>query len=424
MSVHTMSERTSGRGRSRLVLIVAAVAAFVPALRAQKSTPPPSRPTIEAGADTNDARSYYGYGMKMVYDKPSEAVRAFYWASRINPNSAEVLYSLQCASLLAMSNDDMADYFDYYGKTRKPQYLALDTLLVRAYSINPFLYPSFEHTLLRRQIEAEIIARNPGVNRAIMNDRIMSYLNDARFSARAAYADGRMQEALAGYGKDLTYRGWSKKTRALATGDIHAIRARIFYVLGNLDSARTEMTAAVSAMRERDTTERVILYRSKAMYEQSLGMVFERQSQMDSARDAYGQALQEDLSYFPAHARLAQMALAKGDTTTALTELDLVVQLQPKDVVARYEYAVALVGTGHDAAAAAQLKSAIAADPYFAAPHLLLARIADVEQYAQDAAGEYQQYVALAPRSDPNLPFVKGRLSALAAAVSSTAATP
>ena len=387
MSVHTMSERTIGRGRSRLVLIVAAVAAFVPALRAQKSTPPPSRPTIEAGADTNDARSYYGYGMKMVYDKPSEAVRAFYWASRIIPNSAEVLYSLQCASLLAMSNDDMADYFDYYGKTRKPQYLALDTLLVRAYSI-------------------------------------MSYLNDARFSARAAYADGRMQEALAGYGKDLTYRGWSKKTRALATGDIHAIRARIFYVLGNLDSARTEMTAAVSAMRERDTTERVILYRSKAMYEQSLGMVFERQSQMDSARDAYGQALQEDLSYFPAHARLAQMALAKGDTTTALTELDLVVQLQPKDVVARYEYAVALVGTGHDAAAAAQLKSAIAADPYFAAPHLLLARIADVEQYAQDAADEYQQYVALAPRSDPNLPFVKGRLSALAAAVSSTAATP
>jgi tetratricopeptide (TPR) repeat protein len=418
-----MTARTVGRGSCLAALIVAA-AAFVPALRAQKSTPPPSRPTMDAGADTNDARSYYGYGMKMVYDKPSEAVRGFYWASRINPNSAEVLYSLQCASLLAMSNDDMADYYDYFAKNRKPQYLALDTLLLRAYSINPFLYPSFEHTLLRRQIEAEIISRNPGVNRAIMNDRITSYLNNTRFSARAAYADGRMPEALAGYAKDLTYRGWSKKTRALMTGDIHAIRARIFYVLGNLDSARTEMTEAVSAMRERDTTERVILYRSKAMYEQSLGLVFERQSRIDSARDAYGQALQEDLAYFPAHARLAQMALAKGDTTTALTELDLVVQLQPNDVVARYEYAVALVGTGHDAAAAAQLKSAIAADPYYAAPHLLLARIADVEQYAQDAVGEYQHYVALTPRSDPNLPFVKGRLSALMAAVSPAAATP
>lgn len=419
-----MSARTVVPWRSRLAAITLAAIACVPALGAQKSTPPPSRPLLEAGSDTNDARSYYGYGMMTVYDKPSEAVRGFYWASRINPSSAEVLYSLQCASLLAMSNEDMAGYYDFFAKKRKPQYLALDTLLLRAYSINPFLYPSFEHTMLRRQIEAQIISQNPGINRAIMNDRIMSFMNNVRFTAQVAYADGRMPEALADYAKDLTYRGWSKKTRALMTGDIHSIRARIFYVLGNLDSARAEMTAAVSAMRERDTTETVILYRSKAMYEQSLGMVFERQSQIDSARDAYGQALQEDLAYFPAHARLAQLALAKGDTTTALTELDLVVQLQPNDVVARYEYAVALVGTGHDAAAAAQLKRAIAADPYFAAPHLLLARIADVEKYAQDAIGEYQQYVAFAPRSDPNLPFVKGRLSALATAVSSATGTP
>jgi tetratricopeptide (TPR) repeat protein len=419
-----VSARMVVRGRSGLAAISLAAIALAPSLGAQKSTPIPSRPVLEAGADTNDARSYYGYGMKTVYDKPSEAVRGFYWASRINPGSAEVLYSLHCATLLAMSNEDMAGYYDFYAKNRKPQYLTLDTLILRVYSIDPFLYPNLEHTMLRRQIEAEIISQNPGINRAIMNDRIMSYLNNARFSAQVEYADGRMPQALADYAKDLTYRGWSKKTRALVTGDIHSIRARIFYVLGNLDSARTEMTAAVSAMRERDTTQRVILYRSKATYEQSLGMVFERQSQMDSARDAYGQALQEDLSYFPAHARLAQMALAKGDTTTALTELDLVVQLQPNDVVARYEYAVALVKVGHDAAAAAQLKNAIAVDPYFAAPHLLLARIADVEQYAQDAVGEYQQYVALTPRSDPNLPFVKGRLGALATAVSSAVAKP
>jgi tetratricopeptide (TPR) repeat protein len=419
-----VSARRLARGRSGVAAFSLVVLALTPSLGAQKGTPIPSRPVLEAGADTNDARSYFGYGMKTVYDKPSEAVRGFYWASRINPASAEVLYSLQCATLLAMSNDDMAGYYDFYAKNRKPQYLALDTLLLRVYSINPFLYPSFEHTMLRRQIEAEIIAANPGINRAVMNDRIMSFLNNARFSAQVEYADGKMPQALADYAKDLTYRGWSKKTRALMTGDIHSIRARIFYVLGNLDSARAEMTAAVSAMRDRDTTERVILYRSKAVYEQSLGMVFERQSLMDSARDAYGQALQEDLAYFPAHARLAQMALAKGDTTTALTELDLVVQLQPNDVVARYEYAVALVTAGHDAAAAAQLKSAIAADPYFAAPHLLLARIADVEQYAQDAVGEYQQYAALAPRSDPQLSYVKGRIAALTPAVSSASAKP
>ena len=415
-----MSARTVVRGRPGLAAFSIAVLALVPSLSAQKSAPIPSRPVLEAGADTNDARSYYGYGMKTVYDKPSEAVRGFYWASRINPASAEVLYGLHCATLLAMSNEDMAGYYDFYAKNRKPQYLALDTLLFRVYAINPFLYPSLEHTMLRREIEAEILSRNPGINQAIMNDKIMSFLNDMRFTARSEYADGRMPQALADYAKDLTYRGWSKKRRALMTGDIHSIRARIFYVLGNLDSARAEMTAAVAAMRDRDTTERVILYRSKAVHEQSLGMIFERQNSMDSARDAYGQALQEDLAYFPAHERLAQMALAKGDTTTALTELDLVVQLQPNDVVARYEYAIALVTAGHDAAAAVQLKSAIAADPTFAAPHLLLARIADVEQYAQDAVGEYQQYAALASRSDAQLPQVKARLAALTSSMASS----
>ena len=405
--------------RRQLVMIALAVLSAAPAIGAQKKAAPPSRPLLETGADTNDSRSYYAYGMKMVFDNPSEAVRGFYWASRINPASGEILYGLQTATLLAMSGSDMAEYYDFEAKHRKPEYLALDTLLFRAYSINPFLYPNFEHTMIRRRIEAEVLAQNPGVDRVRLNNMILAYTSNTRFSASMAYADGRLPEALAGYAKDLTYRGWSKKQRAFMTGVIHSTRAQIFFVLGNLDSAQTEMAAAVSAMRARDTTDAVILYRSKAVYEQGLGMIFERQGRADSAHAAYGSALEEDLAYYPAHTKIAQLQLAKGDTTAALTELDLAVQLQPNDAVAHYTYAVALVAAGHDAAAAAQLKLAIAADPYFVPPHLLLARIADVEQYAQDAADEYQRYAALAPRSDPNLAFVQGRLSALTATTAS-----
>lgn len=237
------------------------------------------------------------------------------------------------------------------------------------------------------------------------------------------YADGRLQEALAAYTKELSYNGWTKREKGFISGEVHATRARIFYALGNLDSARAEMTAAVVAMRdrERDPKEVVILYRSKAMYEQSLGMIDERQSRADSARGAYEDALQEDLAYYPAHSRLAQLQLAKGDTTNALTELDLAVQLQPNSAVVRYAYASALVKIGRDADAAAQLKAAIAADPYYAAPHLLLARIADVEEYTDDAAAEYQRYIGCAARSAPELEFVKGRLSALSVASASPA---
>lgn len=398
--------------------------ALAPALSAQKTVPMPSRPQLEAGADTNDSRSYYAYGMRTIYDKPWEAIRGFYWASQIDPTSGEVLYGLQTARLFAMNSAEMASYYDFSARNRKPEYLAIDSLLFRAYTINPFLYPSFEHTLIRRRIEASVVASNPGVNLAQLNDRILSYTNDTRFRANMAYADGRLPEALDGYAKELTYKGWTKKEQAFVSGEIHATRARIFYVLGNLDSAETEMTAAVAAMRDRDAKEVVILYRSKAMYEQSLGMIFEHQNRMDSARTSYEQALQEDLSYYPAHSRLAQIQLAKGDTTAALTELDLAVQLQPSNVAVRYAYAVALVRAGRDADAAAQVKSAIATNPYYAAPHLLLARIADVEQYSDDAVGEYQRYLACAARSDPERTFVRGRLAALTAVVAATAPKP
>jgi tetratricopeptide (TPR) repeat protein len=315
--------------------------ACVPALAAQKTAAVPTRPQLQAGADTNDSREYYAYGMRMVNDKPAEAVRGFYWASQIDPTSGESLYGLQTATLFAMTASEMASYYDFFARNRKSAYLAVDSLLFRAYTINPFLYPSFQHTLIRRQIEASVVAQYPGVNRAQLNDRILSYTNDMRFRADMAYADGRLQEALVGYAKQLSSNAWSKRDKAIISGNVHATRARIFYILGNLDSARTEMGAAVSAMRERDkdSKENVILYQSKAMYDQSLGMINERQNRSDSARGAYEEALEEDLAYYPAHSRLAQLQLAKGDTTSALTELDLAVQLQPNNAVVRYAYA-------------------------------------------------------------------------------------
>ena len=85
---------------------------------------------------------------------------------------------------------------------------------------------------------------------------------------------------------------------------------------------------------------------------------------------------------------------------------------------------MALVKVRGDADAAAQLKAAIAADPYYAAPHLLLARIADVEEYTDDAVSEYQRFTGLAVRSAPELSFVKGRLAALTTVVATSPSKP
>jgi tetratricopeptide (TPR) repeat protein len=402
-------------------VLIAVAALLAPGLAAQKAPKIPTRPRLDPGADTNDARSYYQYGVRQISSKPEESVRAFYWASRIDPSSGEVLYAMRAAGLMAMSSDALVDYLDYSAKKRKPEYLALDSLLYRAYTINPFLYRSLDQQLTRRILEAEIRNENPSIDGAELNLFILRVLQDSRQTGWQSYALARFPEALDDYARQLktldkTKNKRNKREHEDDASEIHAERSRIFYLIGNMDSALTEMSAAMAGLSERDAKETVILYESKAMYEESLGMIHERAKHPDLAREAYAHALEEDLAYYAAHSKMASLQLEQGDTASAITEMELAVQLQPDDPVLRYDYAMTLVRARRDGEAATQLGKSIAADSFYAPPHMLLARMADVEQYTEDAVKEYQLFLSLAARSDPQVALAKTRLAALAAA--------
>lgn len=410
---------------SALLTLAVLLAPALPAQKTQKTAPTPTRPRLDAGADTNDARSYYRYGMQMVNSKPGESVRAFYWATQIDPSSAEAMYALCTSSLLAMTSSDLFDYFDWTRKKRPPEYLALDSLLYRAYTVNPFVYRMMDLQLIRALIAADVINQYPSVDRAELNVHVLDQMSEMRKMGWMSYAEGRFPDVLDAYAKQLREKRRTKKEHEENDSELHAERARVFYQMGNMDSARAELTAAIAGMRERDKKSTVILYESKAMYEQSLGMINERSGKPDDAREAYGQALTEDLSYYAAHSLLSRLQLRQGDTTAALSEMDLAVQLQPNDPALRYGYAVLLVQSRQrDADAAQQLMKAIVADPYYAAPRLLLARISDAEEYTEEAVKGYQDYVSLTPKTDPLLAAVRTRLAALTSAVASTSAKP
>ena len=101
--------------------------------------------------------------------------------------------------------------------------------------------------------------------------------------------------------------------------------------------------------------------------------------------------------------------------------MDLAVQLQPDDPTLRYRYAEVLVRAKRDGDAAAQLRKAIALDPWYGRPHLLMARIADVEQYTDDAITEYKAFLAVASKTDHQLLIARVRLSKLTTIASSQA---
>ncbi len=410
--------------------LIAVAVLLAPALHAQKTPKIPPRPKLDPGIDTNNARAYYQYGTRVVGDKPEEAGHAFYWASRIDPSSGEVLYAMHVAAIIAMSSSEVEDYYDHTSKKRKPEYLALDSLLYRAYTINPFLYRSLDQPLIRHVIESEVHNEYPSLGGAELNEYVVHVLQGSRASAWQTYAVGRFPEALAAYAKKLkALDKTTTKSNKVAHEDraswIHAERAGIFYIIGNMDSARTEMSAAMATMSEHDAKEAVFLYESKAMYDQQMGMIEERAKNKDKAREAYAHALEEDLSYYAAHSRMAAMQLEQGDTASAVGEMEFAVQLQPNDAALLYNYGLALIRARRDGEAATQLGKSVAADPYYAQPHMLLARMADVEDYKDDAVREYQTFLSLAARADPQVSLAKTRLAALTSTVAAApAATP
>ena len=418
----------------RRLLIAGALVVALPAiaLYAQDTASVP-RPTLALGEDSNSAQANYKHGIESVRANPAEAVRAFYWASRLDPSSGDALYALRAAKILAMSPKEIQSYVTQQRAKRTPEQLWLDSLVVRAYAIDPFVFCNFDVALAEHMTRAAILAANPKIEPWMLQRAVTMQLQLGSNWAWLLYTQGRFTEALDAYAAELRLQPMKFKDKKVNERVVkvhsakmlafHAERGRIFFMVDSLDSARAEITTAIDGMRAiDDSKDLIVLYQSKAMLMQSLGMIEERAHHPQQARAAYSAALQEDLAFYAAHTRLAQLALAENDTTSALIEMDLAVQLAPGEPSLRYRYADALVHARRDGDAAAQLRKAIALDPWYGAPHLLLARIADVEQYTDDAIDEYRKYLAVASRTDYQYLVAKERLSTLTATVASSQA--
>ena len=383
---------------SPLILVVglAALSASVVA-QAQKGTDEPKRPRLSADADTNNARSYYDLGFEKLDRDPELAADAFYWAARIDPTSADAYYGRRCALLLA----DKWRFQKYIEEDRRTlqssEVKRIDSLYLYSLTINPFLYRKLDVHLFGDYIQnwADDYARrnnlSPGEVRFVVERQIQQ---DASESMRAwqAYGDGRFRDALRLYADAIKHARYKAGLRA--------DRGRLFFQLGEADSALAELTLALEEMRKTDKKDLVYVYESKALLEHSIGLVQQRLGNVTAAKEAFGRALQEDLSYFPAHVQLAFIGINARDTAMALSELDLAVQIRPDDPILHYTYGYALATSGRYADAQAQLQKAIDVDPYFAAPYYVLGQVLDALGKLDDASAQYRTFLARASQQD------------------------
>lgn len=398
----------------QLLLAAAFVATVGTPSPAQRLGPPEKRPTLAAGADTNDANAYYSYGISKFERDPQEAAAAFYWAARLNPAWGDPLYARRAALLMSnpsrlrqvMENDRRA--------MKSDEMRRLDSLQFRALMWSPFLYRKLDRTMFVAYIKDEsgngIRDESPELAFAIDH-----YLRDAGASMRGwlAYSDGNLPSALSLYARALS--GARDKV------SIRLDRARIFSMQNNVDSATKEFNLALDELRKQDQKDLVVFYNSKALAEYSIAVLLEGADNPAGAREAYGRALQEDLSYYPAHLRLGLLALGSKDTTTAMSELALASQLAPDEPHIRYVNGFVLGTSHHYADAERELRKAIELEPYYALPYLMLGRVEEVQSKGKEAAAAYQQFLDHASGTDGQRAVAIERLTEIKEILAATA---
>jgi Tfp pilus assembly protein PilF len=137
------------------------------------------------------------------------------------------------------------------------------------------------------------------------------------------------------------------------------------------------------------------------LMEERIGMIEQVKGHKDAAKEAFGRALEEDLSYFPAHVQLAYLGLSSGDTAAVTTEMDMAVQIKPDDAGIRYQYGYALGELNRLKEAEVQLKKAVELDSDFAAPHYVLAEVYEASGRRPDALKEIRAFLSMSAKSDP-----------------------
>jgi tetratricopeptide (TPR) repeat protein len=384
----------------------------------------PARPALLPGADTADATAYFTLGVQNLDGNPRRAADAFYWASRLEPGWADAVYGRHTALVMSLSDDRFLRYmWRERSVVRSPDIQAIDSLYLRALSMEPFLYRKFDRQLYRLLLQrwAEWTFRRAGEvpNPAAINDWVNNWMNDIDpdWRGRWAYAEGRFPEA-------VQHLERAVRTTRRGRAGVRADLARALLLSGDLPRARAEMGLALEDLRKEDERDLVFVYESKALLEFSVAAIHERLSHPDSAREAYGRALQEDLAYAPAHVRMAGLSLAAGDTAGAVAAMDLAVQLAPDNAAFRYEYARLLAAVRRYPEAMEELNRAAGLEPYYAAPHLLLAKIYDASGMRLEAVEHYTHFVDRAARNNRDRAPAQGRRDAIQAALRAEAGTP
>jgi len=346
------------------------------------------RPTLPAGADTNDAGAYYKLGANVAWRLQGVADRAFYWSSRLDPTMADAYFARWDVRRHGLPDRLYADGSVRPVDKRSPNdAAALDSLRATAVMYDPFLdgamYISPQIGLIA-EVEAD---------------------DDPALAGLRAYSMGNYAKAVRKFADAIS--------RKPQNAGLHVPRAFAWlHLKGGSDSAVADLTALISRI-ERIQDSTVGPYVSKDFLYYAIGFLRTRQSRYAAARAAYESALSENLGFYMAHVRLSAIDFALHDTTAALTELATASLIRGDDPVPLAFRGQILLRQGHLKEAESPLRAAIHADTDFALPYSFLGELGEQRHDTTTALSAYRAYLARASRTAAERKWVEGRVADL-----------
>ena len=365
----------------RATVALAVAIAFAGQARAQ------TIPAIARGADPNDWEAWYDAGIQELNRDPSAAELAFIHASRLRPDRPEPLFA-RWITIWSRDVDLFGEYLRGDEKAlRNPKVATTEALRRRALQRNPFVH------------QGQLM---------FLYDRLPGrFRDDAPTRGWIALGRAELPRALEIFGR-LVERNPSRY------GGLRFVRASAFVNIGRLDSAAAELSALLEQLRGQEAKELVSFYESKELLEYAIGLLHLQGGRVSQARDAFGRAVVENAAFAPAHAMLGTLAMTPRSIDDAIIELELALQIDSTDVQHVLQYARALTIAKRFDDAVKQARKAVALEPLYAAPYLLLATALEQSSDTVGAMEQYGEFLARSAKSDPQRSLAEKKLRARA----------
>jgi tetratricopeptide (TPR) repeat protein len=331
----------------------------------------PKRPKIEAGADTNDAHAYIEWGN--LRDTPwKKSFDAYYWALRLEPNEPIHYLRLFNAVYWAQSQGWRREYAsgaEFATKSKEAR--LLDSLITIVNYREPF-------------------AHFTSTGCTVSRDWLDYVEGDPYLTAEHYYEQGCWTQAAQWYAKTIAKYPKHLRSRLNLVRSLH--------YTGQHGLALAQIDTAITQIRAMDAKRTSRYYVSKEQLETMRGDIHVQTQDFFNAKKAYGKALEENLSYWPAHVRLARLASIQEEHAEALQEYDQAVQLAGSEPSVHFDYGLGLLRADKSADAEREFRKVIELEPHFALGYFNLGLALDRQGKKDEAAASYKSYLARAPK--------------------------